>query len=329
MNWTGRRVLVTGASGFIGSHLCDALVGLGAQVTALTHYNSRGDAGNLARLSPDRRAALTVAAGNIEDSDFVARQVDGQEIVFHLAALIGIPYSYIAPLSYVRTNVEGTLNVLEASRRFHVGRVVHTSTSEAYGTAQYTPIDEAHPLQAQSPYAASKIAADKIAESFWRAFGVPVATLRPFNTFGPRQSSRAVIPTIISQVATSDAVRLGSLEPVRDLTYVGDTVDAFIKIAEADAAVGEVVNAGTGRGITVGELASLILRLMGSDKPIMLDASRVRPPASEVFLLLADARKAAEVIGWTPRWSLERGLEQTIAFITLNAHLYDASSYAV
>src|SRR5262249_46319757 len=276
MNWTGRRVLVTGASGFIGRHLCDALVGLGAQVTALTHYNSRGDAGNLARLSPDRRAALTVAAGNIEDSDFVARQVDGQEIVFHLAALIGIPYSYIAPLSYVRTNVEGTLNVLEAARRFQVGRVVHTSTSEAYGTAQYTPIDEAHPLQAQSPYSASKIAADKIAESFWRAFGVPVATLRPFNTFGPRQSSRAVIPTIISQVATSDAVRLGSLEPVRDLTYVGDTVDAFIKIAEADAAVGEVVNAGTGRGITVRVLASLILRLIGSAKPIMLYATPAR-----------------------------------------------------
>jgi len=328
MSWSGKRVLVTGASGFVGSHLCDALVGLGANVTAMTHYNSRGDLGNLQYLPADRRGALTIAAGNIEDSDFVARQVHGHEIVFHLAALIGIPYSYVAPLSYVRTNVEGTLNVLEAARWSGVARVVHTSTSEAYGTAHYTPIDEAHPLQGQSPYSASKIAADKIAESYWRAFGVPVATLRPFNTFGPWQSARAVIPTIISQAVHSDAVRLGSLEPVRDLTYVADTVNAFLKVAEADGAVGEVVNAGSGRGISVGELAALILRLMQSTKPVVPDTSRVRPATSEVFVLVADARKAAALIGWTPRWSLERGLEQTIAFVTEHAHLYD-TSYAI
>jgi NAD dependent epimerase/dehydratase len=329
MNWSGRRVLVTGAAGFIGSHLCEALVELGSDVTALVHYNSRGSLGNLELLPADSRAALHIVAGNVEDSDFVGSQMKGQQTVFHLAALIGIPYSYLAPLSYVRTNVEGTLNVLEAARRCEVERVIHTSTSEVYGTAQYTPIDEGHPLKGQSPYSASKIGADKLAESYHHAFGLPVATLRPFNAFGPRQSARAVIPTIISQALDGRPIRLGSLQPVRDLTYVADTVDAFLKIAASDAAVGQVVNAGSGRAVSVGDLVDMVLRLMGSSSAVELDSDRVRPPNSEVLLLLCDPRKALEQIGWKPRWSLEAGLERTIAFVSANSHLYNPSSYAV
>ena len=229
MNWTGKKILVTGAGGFIGSHLCETLIEVGANVTALIHYNSRNDWGNLEFLSSQHKAALRVVAGNIEDSNFVIRQVKGQTVVFHLAALIAIPYSYIAPLSYVRTNVEGTLAVLEAARMHDVEQIVHTSTSETYGTALYTPIDEKHPLQGQSPYSASKIGADKIAESFYRSFNLPVVTVRPFNTYGPRQSARAVIPTIISQALTQSEIRLGALDPVRDLNYVKDTVQGFIK----------------------------------------------------------------------------------------------------
>jgi NAD dependent epimerase/dehydratase len=329
MTWSGKRVLVTGAAGFIASHLCETLAASGADVTAMTHYNSRGDEGNLALLLPARRSELRVVAGNIEDSDFVARQVDGKDVVFHLAALIGIPYSYVAPRSYVRTNVEGTLNVLEAVRRFGAGRLVHTSTSEAYGTAQYTPIDEQHPLQGQSPYSASKIGADKLVESYYLSFGIPVAILRPFNTYGPRQSARAVIPTIIGQALTEESVRLGAVDPVRDLTYVADTVDAFLKIAAADSAIGQTINAGSGRAIAVGDLAKMILRLMNSSKPIVLDRDRVRPAASEVLMLISNAEKAATLLGWTPRWSLEDGLLRTIEFVTAHIGLYKPSSYAV
>ncbi|MCU1385414.1 MAG: NAD-dependent dehydratase [Acidobacteria bacterium] len=329
MNWSGRRVLVTGAAGFIASHLCEALIISGADVTAMTHYNSRGDHGNLEHLASPIRSALHVAAGNIEDGDFVASLVEGKEVVFHLAALIGIPYSYVAPRSYVRTNIEGTLNVLEAARRFRVGRLVHTSTSEAYGTALYTPIDEKHPLQGQSPYSASKIGADKMVESYHRSFGLPVATLRPFNTFGPRQSARAVIPTIVSQALREDVVRLGALDPVRDLTYVADTVDAFVKIADAAAAVGQVVNVGTGRAISVGDLAALILERMGSTKQIVADTNRLRPVDSEVNVLLCDATRAKAMIGWTARWSLVDGLDRTIEFVTAHPELFRSSEYAV
>ena len=251
MNWSGKKVIVTGAGGFIGSHLCEMLIQLGAEVTALVHYNSRGDWGNLEFLSQQMKKSVNVTIGNIEDLGFINRVFEGQEIGFHLAALIAIPYSYIAPLSYVRTNVEGTLNVLDASRIRGISKLVHTSTSETYGTAIYTPIDEMHPLQAQSPYSASKIAADKLAESYFRSFNLPVATIRPFNTYGPRQSSRAVIPTIITQALAQRHIHLGSLEPIRDVNFVLDIVSGFINVAESESSVGEVINVGSGIGYSI------------------------------------------------------------------------------
>ena len=329
MKWKSKKVLVTGAGGFIGSHLCEKLVDAGADVKAMVRYNGRGDWGNLEYLSFDRKSALQVVAGNVEDSDFMVRQVRGQEVVFHLAALIAIPYSYVAPRSYVRTNVEGTLNVLEAARQCGVERVVHTSTSETYGTAQYTPMDEKHPLQGQSPYSASKIGADKIAESYYRSFDLPVTVIRPFNTFGPRQSGRAIIPTIVSQGLTRDQIHLGSLEPVRDLTYIEDTVEGFLRVAEAEAAIGEVINVGSGQGITIGLLAQTILKIMKCEKPLVVDPSRVRPPQSEVLNLICDRRKALALTGWQPCWSFENGLSQVIDFISGHLERYKADRYMI
>lgn len=325
--FSGKRVLVTGAGGFIGSHLTEELVRAGAEVRAFVHYNARNDWGSLELVDPEVRDAIEVVSGEVQDPFSVASAVAGREVVFHLAALIGIPYSYVAPGSYVDTNVTGTLNVLEAARHGRVERMVHTSTSETYGTAQYTPIDEAHPLQGQSPYSASKIGADKLAESYWRSFATPVATLRPFNTFGPRQSLRAVIPTIVSQAMSGDTVRLGSLTPVRDFTYVKDTARAFMAVASHEAALGQTLNAGNGKGITIGDLAELILDIMGSDAKVVADDARVRPEASEVFELLADASALREATGWEPRTSLGDGLEQTVTFVRarlafLKPHLY-------
>lgn len=328
-NWTGKQVLVTGAGGFIGSHLCEALVEAGAEVTAMIHYSSRSDWGNLEFLPSDYKKSLDVVAGNIEDSDFVMRQVKGKAIVFHLAALIGIPYSYVAPRSYLKTNIEGTLNVVEAARHFEIERIVHTSTSETYGTAIYTPIDEKHPLQGQSPYSASKIAADKMAESYHLAFGLPVSTIRPFNTYGPRQSARAVIPTIISQAFTQPQIRLGSLDPVRDLNFVKDTVAGFIKVAESENCIGQVTNVGYGKGITIGELAQTILSLMGVDKPIVADETRVRPSASEVYTLICNNAKASEIANWQPQYSLEQGLQATIEFVQANLNFFKTDQYIV
>jgi NAD dependent epimerase/dehydratase len=329
LNWKNKKVFVTGAGGFIGSRLCSQLVRSGARVSAMLRYSSRSDWGNLEFLPDNERAELAVVRGDVQDADFMERHLEGHDVVFHLAALIGIPYSYVAPASYLRTNVEGTMNVLEALRKCSIGRMVHTSTSEVYGTARYTPIDEEHPLQGQSPYSATKIAADKLVESYCRSFELPVATLRPFNTFGPGQSARAVIPTIISQALSGDVIRLGDLSPVRDLTYVDDTAHAFIRIAESDAAIGQVVNAGNGRGVTIGRLAALIFEIIGNSKEILVDPERIRPPASEVFELICDNARARELLGWQPQVDLQTGLARMVEFIRANPNFYNSGLYTV
>ena len=327
MNWTGKRVLVTGAGGFIGSHLTERLAALGAGVRALVHYNALGSAGWL-DYSPVRES-VQVMAGDICDRDSVRRAVEGREVVFHLAALIAIPYSYQAPESYIRTNIQGTLNVLQAVRETGVECVVHTSTSEVYGTACYVPIDEEHPLQGQSPYSASKIGADKIAEAFHLSFGVPVVTVRPFNTFGPRQSARAVIPTIIAQLLAGERVRLGSLHPTCDLNFVANTVEGFARAAGAPAALGQTFNLGSGREISVGDLAQTIARLMG--RPIIIESEdqRIRPGKSEVERLLASNTRATSLLGWTPAVTLEEGLQQTIDWLAANREKYRPHAYTI
>jgi NAD dependent epimerase/dehydratase len=325
--WSGKKVLVTGAGGFIGSHLTEALIRAGATTTAMVRYNSGGLIGNLAFIDADVRKAMRVISGNIEDSDFVYEAVKGQDIVLHLAALIAIPYSYEAPRSYVRTNIEGTLNVLEAARRYDVKRVVHTSTSEVYGTALRAPIDEDHPLQGQSPYSASKIAADKLAESYYRSFATPVMTLRPFNTFGPRQSARAFIPTIISQALERDEIRLGSLTPERDMTFVSDTVAGFMAAAATPGIEGMTLNLGTGKTYTVGWFAERILGLMEVDKPLVQADERMRPAASEVMKLVSDNTRARDTMGWSPKVSLDDGLRRTIEFVRKHSLFYQTDRY--
>jgi NAD dependent epimerase/dehydratase len=327
MNWQNKRVLVTGAGGFIGSHLVEHLVGLGAQVRAVVRYNSRNDWGLLEVLPPAVTSRLDIRAGDLVDPFWTLHVVEGCDVIFHLAALIAIPYSYIAPQQFVAVNCTGTLNLLEAARRAGVERFVHTSTSETYGTAQYTPIDEKHPQRAQSPYAASKIAADKLVESYHLSFSVPAAIIRPFNTYGPRQSARAVIPTIISQGLDGNNIRLGLLTPRRDLTYVQDTVAGFVKIAEQPTAVGEVINVGSGTAVSIGEVADLVIRLLGGDKRVVHDEARVRPPASEVMELLCDNRKAQELLGWQPNVSLEQGLSETIKYIRDHRERYKPEAY--
>jgi NAD dependent epimerase/dehydratase len=327
--WEGRQVLVTGAGGFIGSHLVEELVCAGASVRALVRYNGRSDIGMLALVDPGVRSELEVVHGDVADPFYVRGIVDGMDTVFHLAALIAIPYSYVAPSSYVSVNVIGTLNVLQAARDFGVRRIVHTSTSETYGTARYVPIDEQHPLQPQSPYSASKIGADCMAESFYRSFGTPVATIRPFNTYGPRQSARAVVPTIATQVvAGRDEIRLGSLLPVRDLTFVSDTVRAFLSVGEADDCVGQVTNIGSGKGITVGELAHLIAEIAGRpDVQMVTDSDRIRPENSEVFELVADTTMARTRCGWEPEVSLGDGLAKVVEYIGDNLGLFEVDRY--
>jgi NAD dependent epimerase/dehydratase len=327
MNWENKCVLVTGAGGFIGSHLVERLVGLGARVRAVVRYNSRNDWGLLEDLSPSTKSCLDIRAGDLVDPFWTLQMVEGCDLIFHLAALIAIPYSYVAPQQFLAVNCTGTLNLLEAARRAGVERFVHTSTSETYGTAQYTPIDEKHPLRGQSPYAASKIGADKLVESYHLSFGLPAAIIRPFNTYGPRQSARAVIPTIISQGLDGDVIRLGLLTPRRDLSYVQDTVAAFIKIAEHPAALGEVINVGSGAALSIGEVADRIIHLLGGHKRVMHDEARVRPPDSEVMELLCDNRKAQALIGWQPQVSLEEGLQETIKFIRDNRERYKPEDY--
>jgi NAD dependent epimerase/dehydratase len=321
------RVLVTGAGGFIGSHLVRALVEKGSKVSALVHYNSRNDWGRLEELPREIIEKVKVVSGDVRDPFFVKKITLDADAVFHLAAAIAIPFSYVAPEHYVETNIKGTLNVMEAARANKTRKVIHTSTSEVYGTAQYTPIDEKHPLVGQSPYSASKIAADKIAESYHRSFGLPVVTVRPFNTFGPGQSARAVIPTIISQLLTQKGeVKVGSVGPVRDFTYVKDTVEGFISAAERGAD-GETINLGTGRGISVGELIKTISSIAGIKPKIITDKIRIRPAKSEVFTLISDASKARRSLGWKPSHTLEEGLEKTIDYVRAHIKSYKPEVY--
>lgn len=310
MSLSGQSVLVTGAGGFIGSHLAEQLVRDGARVRAFVHYNALGKLGWLD--DSEFRDEIDIIAGDIADADSVRTAVRGTDVVFHLAALIGIPYSYVAPASYVSTNINGTLNVLQAARSEGVQRVVHTSTSEVYGTAREVPISETHPLQGQSPYSATKIGADKLAESFHLSFGVPVVTVRPFNTFGPRQSRRAVIPTIIAQCLAGGPIKLGSLSPTRDLNYVENTVDGFIRAAQSEEAIGHAVNLGSGVEISIGNLAAKIASLCGVETSVEEEHKRKRPSGSEVERLLADATRARTMLDWTPEVDLDEGLQRTI-----------------
>jgi len=317
-------VAVTGAEGFIGSHLTEVLVASGHQVRAMAQYNSFSSYGWLETLSPDILDRVEIVLGDVRDPGSVQQLVQGAEAVYHLAALIAIPYSYQAPHSYVDTNVTGTLNVLEAVRRLGIPRLVHTSTSETYGTARTVPITEDHPINPQSPYAASKAGGDRLADSYHASFATPVVTLRPFNTFGPRQSMRAVIPTVIGQVAAGDRViTLGDLRPTRDFLYVKDTARAFhaVGAAPAEAVVGRTFNAGTGGEISVGELTRLIGKLMDADLVVREDERRIRPPGSEVMRLVADATRLRAATGWEPEHDLEAGLARTIEFFRDPANL--------
>jgi NAD dependent epimerase/dehydratase len=331
-----KKTLVTGADGFIGSHLTEELVRLGHDVRAFVYYNSFNSWGWLDRAPSEIRDNLDVFAGDIRDPNGVRQAMKGCDVVLHLAALIAIPYSYHSPDTYVDTNVKGTLNVLQAARDLGVTRVVHTSTSEVYGTARVVPITEEHPLRGQSPYSATKIAADQLAYSFHASFGLPVSIIRPFNTYGPRQSGRAVLPTIITQIANSvRCLKLGAIHPTRDFNYVKDTVRAFLAVMEAEAAVGEVINIGSNYEISIGDSARLIAELMGVEIEIETDVARLRPDASEVERLWADNSKARELCGWTPDYGghegFRRGLSETITWFTDPANLagYKSSIYNI
>jgi NAD dependent epimerase/dehydratase len=324
----GKTVLVTGAGGFIGSHLTEQLVRDGHEVRVLVRYNGRDDRGQVDRLPADVQRSIEVHRGDLKDPEAVRKAVADRALVFHLGALIAIPYSYQNPFDVVQTNVVGTAHVLDACRANPaLERVVLTSTSEVYGTAQYVPIDERHPLRGQSPYAATKIGADALGESYHRSFGLPVTILRPFNAFGPRQSARAIIPTIISQALTRPVVRLGSLDPRRDLTYVKDTAAGFVAIAGCDAAIGRVVNIGRGDDVTIGELVERIAARLGQPIEVETDPQRVRPAASEVGRLLAGTALAQELFGWSPRYSLDQALDETIAWVRDNLDLFRVDTY--
>lgn len=326
---SGKRVLITGAGGFIGSHLVEEVVRRGAKVKALLHYNAMRDRGNLSELDPRIMREVEVAFGDITDPEYVSSVVEGTDTVFHLAALIAIPYSYVAPRNYVRVNIEGTLNVLEAVRRHGVARMIHTSTSEVYGTAQYVPIDEAHPLQGQSPYSASKIGADKLVEAYYRSFDVPVVTVRPFNTYGPRQSMRAFIPTVITQALERKVLRLGATTPVRDLTFVTDTAKGFVAASEVPNLEGGTFNLGVGSGQTIGEVAKAILDILGSDAKIEIDEQRIRPAKSEVERLISNNALFSSLSGWEPLVDLREGLMQTIEYLRVHRDHRDIDTYVV
>lgn len=336
MDLFNKKILVTGADGFIGSHLTEELVRQGCDVRAFVYYNSFNSWGWLDDSPKEIRENLEVFAGDIRDPHGVMQAMEGCDVVFHLAALIAIPYSYHSPDTYVDTNVKGTLNVLQAARKLGVSKVIHTSTSEVYGTARFVPISEDHPLQGQSPYSASKIGADQIAMSFYYSFGTPVAIIRPFNTYGPRQSARAVIPTIITQIASGKrTIKLGALHPTRDFNYIKDTVRGFIAIAESDQSVGEVINIGSNYEISIGETAQLIAEVMGAEIELEVESVRLRPEKSEVERLWADNTKAKKLLNWEPIYGgkegLRRGLQETAAWFTNPENLkrYKADSYNI
>jgi NAD dependent epimerase/dehydratase len=322
MNLAGKRVLVTGADGFIGSHLVEALLAAGCDVRAFVFYNSFNGRGWLDSLPLDQQRSLDVFAGDVRDPHGVRTALEKCEVVFHLAALIAIPFSYHSPDSYVDTNVKGTLNILQAARQLGTARVLVTSTSEVYGTAQYVPIDEKHPYQGQSPYSATKIGADRLAESFHRSFDTPVVIARPFNTYGPRQSARAVIPTIITQLLSgATELRLGSVSPTRDFTYVRDTVQGFLALAQADGAIGEEVNIATGREHSIADVAKLLIKGLNPQARVVADEERVRPDKSEVQRLVGDNRKLVRLTKWRAEYDLEKGLAETITWFREPANL--------
>jgi NAD dependent epimerase/dehydratase len=323
------QFLVTGSGGFIGSHVAELLLREGHYVRALARYNGRNDIGHLREMPESMRERLDIKLGDVTDPFLVSDLVEGCDVVLHLAALIGIPYSYAAPASYVAANISGTLNVLEACRRAKTPRVVVTSTSEVYGTALYAPIDECHPLQGQSPYSASKIAADKLADAYFRCFDLPVVILRPFNTFGPRQSARAVIPTILMQMLSgANEIELGSLTPKRDFTFVSDTARAFLLSATVKSIEGEIIHIGQGVALTIGELASLCLNVTGSRAKIVSAERRRRPAKSEVELLLCNSAKAQKLLAWKPEVPLKQGLAITAEYIRRNLGTYSVNDYA-
>ena len=322
------KILITGSEGFIGSHLTEELIRRGYQVKCFVRYNFQNDWGWLE--TSEYKKDMEVYTGDIRDFDSVYDAMRGTDVVFHLAALIGIPYSYVSPLAYIKTNTEGTYNVLEAARKLDLKRVVHTSTSEVYGTAQYVPIDEKHPINPQSPYAASKAAADQLALSYFRSFETPVTVIRPFNTYGPRQSARAIIPTIISQIlAGKTEIKLGNLKPTRDLNYVKDTAKGFIDVGLHEKTLGDVFNLGTGKEISIGDLVSKIIELTRKDVKIVQDEERMRPSKSEVERLLSDASKSYDITGWKTAYSLEEGLKETIGWVRENLENFKVDIYNV
>jgi len=327
--WEQKQVLVTGAGGFIGSHLTEALVKAGAKVRVFIRYNSRDGRGNLEDLEPGLLDQIEIVAGDLRDADVIDRAVKGCDAVFHLGALVGIPYSYRNPREVVETNILGTFNVLTAARDHGVERIVHTSTSEVYGSALYVPIDESHPLQGQSPYSASKIGADKLAESFYASYDLPVVTVRPFNCYGPRQSARAVIPTLITQALACEEIRLGNTDTLRDFTFVTDTAEGFMKAALSQDGFGKVLNIGSGREISIGQLAQIIINTIQSTAKIVIDEARVRPNRSEVNRLLADNRLAKETIGWEPSVSLEEGIIKTVAWVAAHMNRFQIGKYQI
>jgi NAD dependent epimerase/dehydratase len=329
MAWTAKRVVVTGAGGFIGSHLAEQLVRAGAKVTAVVRYNSRGDDGNLRYLEPAIRRELAVHRIDLCDRDAARQALDGAEIVFHLAAFVGIPYSYANPHDAVLNNVQSTLNVLSVVRETGIEKVVQTSTSEVYGSARQIPIPETHPLQPQSPYSGSKIATDHIALSYHYAFDVPVAVMRPFNTFGPRQSARAVLPTVIAQALAGGDIKVGATTTTRDFTYVEDTIRGFLLVAESPKAVGEVINIGTGREVSIADAIAEIVKVVGKGNRVVREERRIRPEKSEVTRLCADITKAGQLLGFRPQVSFEDGIRRTVTWVAEHLDAYRPDAYAV